>query len=114
MPRLAAMIGKEPTGLLGVSACGSDENWMYYIAVASDAPAEDGFEAYIVPAFTWAAFPGEGICPQAVQELERRIVTEWLPTSGYEYAAGPDVERYLNPDPEHGQFEVWIPVTPAK
>ncbi len=24
--------------------------------------------------------------PHAIQELQKRIVTEWLPTSGYEYA----------------------------
>ncbi len=45
-----------------------------------------------------------------IQELERRIVTEWLPTSGYEYGNAPDVEVYLNPDPENARFEVWIPV----
>ncbi|RAZ02577.1 AraC family transcriptional regulator, partial [Klebsiella oxytoca] len=48
----------------------------------------------------------------AIQELERRVVTEWLPTSGYEYAEGPDVEVYL--DPECTRFEVWIPVAKAK
>ena len=46
------------------------------------------------------------------KELERRVVTEWLPTSGYEYAEGPDVEVYL--DPECTRFEVWIPVAKAK
>ena len=43
-------------------------------------------------------------------ELERRIVTEWLPTSGYEYGSAPDIEVYLNPDPQNAQYEVWIPV----
>ena len=66
----------------------------------------------MVPAFTWAVFPGEGACPGAIQELERRIVTEWLPTSGYEYDNGPDIEVYLNPDPSDAKFEVWIPVKP--
>ncbi|SHF22898.1 GyrI-like small molecule binding domain [Lactonifactor longoviformis DSM 17459] len=41
----------------------------------------------------------------ACGELEQRIVTEWIPTSGYEYGNAPDIEVYLNPDPE-----VWIPV----
>lgn len=43
-------------------------------------------------------FHREGECPVAIQELERRVVTEWLPTSGYEYADGPDIEVYLSPD----------------
>jgi len=42
--------------------------------------------------------------------LERRIVTDWLPTSGYEYADGPDVEVYLNAEPTNMKYEVWIPV----
>jgi AraC family transcriptional regulator len=37
-------------------------------------------------------------------------VTEWLPTSGYEYGNAPDIEVYLNADPEHAKYEVWIPV----
>lgn len=47
---------------------------------------------------------------QAIQQLEQRIVTEWLPTSGYEYDNGPDVELYISPDPQNAKFEVWIPV----
>lgn len=112
--RLVGMMNTDLKGVLGVSACGSEDEWRYYIAVASDMPAEDGFDEYTVPAFTWAVFPGEGVCPQAIQELEQRIVTEWLPTSGYEYANGPDVELYISPDPQNAKFEVWIPVVKAK
>lgn len=108
--RLAGMMEGSPMGILGVSACNETEEWRYYIAVSSQAPAEDGLEEYMVPAYTWAVFSGEGICPQAIQELEQRIVTEWLPASGYEYDNGPDMEVYLNPDPQNSKFEVWIPV----
>lgn len=108
IPKLAALMDGEPEGLLGVSACGSNSQWKYFIAVASLAETEE-FEAYTVPASTWAVFPGEGT-NRSIQELEQRIVTEWLPTSGYEYADAPDIEVYLNPDPENAKFEVWIPV----
>lgn len=108
--KLVSVMNQELTGVLGVSACSDEDNWEYYIAVASDAPLEEGWKEYQVPAFTWAVFPGGGVCPQAIQELEQRIVTEWLPTSGYEYANGPDLERYLSPDPLNAKFEVWIPV----
>lgn len=107
---LAGMMNAQPMGLMGISACGDEEQWKYYIGVASDMPAENGLEEYVIPAFTWAIFSGEGVCPQAIQELEERIVTEWLPTSGYEYDNGPDIELYLNPDPQDAKFEVWIPV----
>ncbi|MCI9597980.1 MAG: AraC family transcriptional regulator [Firmicutes bacterium] len=107
--KLAGMMDAQPMGLLGVSACGDDENWKYFIAVSSTKAAGE-YEEYIVPASTWAVFPGSGT-NQAIQQLEQRIVTEWLPTSGYEYANAPDIEVYLNPDPQNAQFEVWIPVT---
>lgn len=110
--KLAGMMDSQPMGLLGVSACNDEEEWKYFIAVASS-QRDDTFEEYIVPASTWAIFPGSGT-NQSVQELERRIVTEWLPTSGYEYANAPDIEVYLNPDPQNAQYEVWIPVVKKK
>lgn len=109
LQRLAGMMNQEPMGVLGVSTCNEEEPWRYYIAVSTSLKAED-FETYLVPAATWAIFPGEGT-NQSIQELERRIVTEWLPTSGYEYGNAPDIEVYLNPDPQNARYEVWIPVT---
>lgn len=110
IPRLAALMDGEPKGLLGV--CDGLDSSRYYIAVSSSAPDGEGLEAYTIPAFTWAVFPGQGDGAAAVQALERRVVTEWLPTSGYEYAEGPDVEVYLGPGCT--KFEVWIPVVKAK
>lgn len=108
MEKLAQMMDTEPMGLLGVSACGDKEQWKYFIAVASTKENE-AFEEYLVPAATWAIFPGTGT-NLSVQDLERRIVTEWLPTSGYEYGDAPDIEVYLNADPQNARYEVWIPV----
>lgn len=106
--KLASMMNSSPKGLLGVSACGNAEEWKYFIAVASTDQAKD-LEEYEIPASVWAVFPGSGT-NLSIQELEKRIVTEWLPTSGYEYGNAPDIEVYLNPDPNHAQYEVWIPV----
>ena len=107
--KLAGMMDSAPAGILGVSVCSNEEQWKYFLAAAST-KKDDSLEEYMVPAFTWAIFSGEGACLGAIQELERRIVTEWLPTSGYEYDNGPDIEVYLNPDPSDAKFEVWIPV----
>lgn len=108
LQRLCAIMDTEPMGVLGISTCNDTEPWRYYIAVSSTQEKDD-FEEYVVPAATWAIFSGEGT-NQSIQELERRIVTEWLPTSGYEYGNAPDVEVYLNPDPQNAKYEVWIPV----
>lgn len=112
LQKLASMMDTPPMGILGVSACNNEEQWKYYIAVSSTKPTGE-FEQYTIPAATWAIFSGSGT-NQSIQELEQRIITEWLPTSGYEYANAPDIEVYLNPDPQNAQYEVWIPVTKKK
>ena len=108
LQRLTAMMDAPPMGVLGVSTCNDEEPWRYYIAVSTSQEKGD-FEEYFVPAATWAIFYGEGT-NQSIQELEQRIITEWSPTSGYEYGNAPDIEVYLNPDPQNAQYEVWIPV----
>lgn len=108
LQKLTGLMDTQPMGVLGVSTCNDTEPWRYYIAVSSSQTDKD-LEEYTVPAATWAVFPGAGT-NQSIQELERRIVTEWLPTSGYEYGNAPDAEVYLNPDPQNAQYEVWIPV----
>ncbi len=108
IPRLAGMMNTPMKGLLGVSVCNDEEQWKYFIAVASTASYEH-LEEYVVPSATWAIFDGVGN-NSSIQALEKRIVTEWLPTSGYEYENAPDIEVYLNPDPHNARYEVWIPV----
>ncbi|GAA0801115.1 AraC family transcriptional regulator [Clostridium sp. AF19-22AC] len=107
--KLASMMDAEPKGILGVSACGEGQSWRYYISVATDAETDGELEEFIVPKADWAIFEGKGT-NLSIQELEKRIVTEWLPGSGYEYGNAPDIEVYLNPDPQNAIYEVWIPV----
>ncbi len=105
---------QSPSGLLGVcGACG--EEWRYYIAVLvpQELPLPEGMEELTVPELDWAIFPGRGRMPEAITDLERRIITEWLPSSGYEYADGPDIEVYRTPNPQDAVFEVWLPVRRA-
>ena len=84
LQKLIPMMDSQPQGVLGISICNNSEEWKYFISVSSTKSIDNTLEEYTVPAFTWAIFSGEGQCPQAIQELEKRIVTEWLPTSGYE------------------------------
>ena len=39
----------------------------------------DGFITKTIPAFTWAVFPCRGSMPNAMQEVCRKIFSEWLP-----------------------------------
>lgn len=106
--KLAEMMDTPPMGLLGVSVCNGTDQWKYFIAVSTTKEC-GSFEAYTIPAAMWAVFSGEGT-NMSIQELEQRIVTEWLPTSGYEYGNAPDIEVYISPDPQNAKYEVWIPV----
>ncbi len=112
VPEMMPLMNGTPKGLLGVSACMSGETFDYFIAVASNAPVPQGMAESTVPACTWAIFDCVGAMPDALQTLQKRIVTEWLPTSGYEYANAPDIEVYF----EGSQFspdyrcEAWLPI----
>ncbi len=116
LAKLASMMGKQPLGMLGVSACGepcSDNiKFDYYIAVSTDQAVPEGMEEFTVPAATWAVFPCIGPMPAAIQEMQKRIAAEWLPSSGYEYGMAPDIEVYCEEDGtrEDTRSEVWIPV----
>lgn len=108
LQKLCERMDSQPMGVLGVCFCPDEAPWHYCVAVASTKDAA-GFDEYTVPAATWAIFAGQGTI-QSIQELERRVLTEWLPSSGYEYGSAPDVEVYLNADPNNARYEVWIPV----
>lgn len=108
LEKLVGMMNSEPMGVLGVNVCPPDKEWKYFIAVSST-KADSELEELIVPAATWAIFYGEGT-NQSIQDLEQRVLTEWLPSSGYEYGDAPDIEVYLNADPQNAKYEVWIPV----
>ena len=72
IPRLCLLMDAAPKGILGVSTCMPDAENYYYIAVASTRPAPEGMHEYVVPACTWAVFPGRGSMPAAMQDVYKR------------------------------------------
>lgn len=89
--------------------------------IADDLDAEQAERKHLdvqeIKAHVWAVFPCRGAMPLPLQEVNRRIFSEWLPASSYEIAEGYNIEYYSNPadfkkgmqDPEY-YAEVWIPV----
>lgn len=67
-----------------------------------------------ISACTWVVFEGKGLMPQnlVVQDIWRRIYSEWFPSSGFEQVEGPCIEKYFWDDDEYNKYtcEVWIPV----
>lgn len=112
VPQIMAQMNREPFGLLGVCTCMDGKDFDYYIAVATDKETPADMVEYTVPECTWAIFECVGPMPSAIQNLQKRIVSEWLPTSGYEYANAPDIEVYFEGDQQADDYrcEVWLPV----
>lgn len=107
LSELYSFMNQQPNGLLGVSVH-NEKEWKYFIAVSST-ERNSCFEKYEIPAATWAIFSGKGT-NVSLQNLERRVITEWLPTSGYDYAEIPDIEVYIKADPNDAIYEYWLPV----
>ena len=96
------------------------ETFEYLIADPYDPQKEvpEGFVTRTIPAFDWAVFPCRGSMPTALQDVNTKIYTEWLPAlKEYEFAAGYCVEYYDDPTKyekgtldENYYCEIWIPV----
>jgi AraC family transcriptional regulator len=65
-----------------------------------------------IPAATWAVFESSGAIPDAIQNLTKRIYSEWFPATGYERALGIDIEVYPSGDLNTADYrsEVWVPI----
>lgn len=107
LTKLKSINNQYPEGLLGISVHHLD-NWCYFIAVSTNCQ-DPALETYYINDATWAIFSGHGT-NKTLQDLEYRVITEWLPTSGYEYANIPDIEVYLKPDPDDTIYEYWLPI----
>lgn len=112
IPKILSLMNQPPLGILGVSTWTDGNVFDYFIAVSSNKAVPQGMKEYTVPACTWAIFECIGPMPQAMQSLQKRIVTEWLPSSGYEYANAPDIEVYSDGDQSSNDYrcEVWLPI----
>lgn len=118
--------GKYVCGMFGINIDPQmgNKNFEYLIADPYNPSVDipDGFCVRTIPAFTWAVFPCRGALPHALQDVNVKIFSEWLPAlQGYEFAAGYCVEMYDAPDQypegtadENYYSEIWIPVRPAE
>ncbi len=117
-------IQKDPKPVMGMYGVCFDEEMAgdkFRYMIADNHNADDAEKKHLdvqeIPEHSWAVFPCRGAMPLPLQEVNRRIFSEWLPTSGYEIAEGYNIEYYSDPadfkmgtqDPEY-YAEVWIPV----
>lgn len=114
--------GEVVVGMYGIcldESMGSDE--FEYLIADDYVPwkeTPDGYVAKTIPKNTWAVFPCKGAMPNALQEVNNKIFSEWLPNcKDYKIAAGYNIEMYSNPQDypkgnqdENYSTEIWIPV----
>lgn len=81
-------------------------------AFKNDKCKTDSYTTALVPKYTWAIFRSNYSDTIGLQipQLFSRAYSEWLPSSGYDKADGPDLEIYGVAD--NGKYfeEVWLPV----
>ena len=119
---LKAGKGNNICGMYGINIdeSMSGNKFEYLIAdnynAAMDIP--EGYVTKVIPKFTWAVFTCKGAMPQSMQDVNKKIFSEWLPNcKDYEIAAGCCIEMYNDPadypkgtQDENYLSEMWIPV----
>lgn len=119
---LKSMSNVEPMGILSASVHFSEGRMEekgeldHYIGVATTAACPDHLASLEVPASTWAVFESVGPFPETLQQTWGRIFSEWLPSSGYELAEGPEILWNEHKDVSSPTYrsEIWIPVARDK
>ena len=100
--------------MLGVCYGEADTGeFSYGIAVELPEGVSPGkFEKMEIPATAWAVFD----CTlDNLQDVTKRIFSEWFPSTGYEHDAVPELEVYLPEKPgEEMQCVLWMPVIKKK
>lgn len=122
----ASGMGEHVCGMFGINIDPQmgNEKFEYLIADIYN-PSKDipkGLTVKTIPSFTWAVFPCKGALPDALQGVNTKIFSEWLPAlQDYEFAAGYCVEMYDLPTKypkgtadENYYSEIWIPVKRKK
>lgn len=105
----AAEGGEIIKGVFGASVNADDKSFDYFIAdlyLPCFAVPKD-CTTHTFPAGTWAVFPYTGKCPEALQDVNTKIWSEWIPNcKEYELAGNYSLEFYESPE----KGEIWIPV----
>ncbi len=110
--RICELSNGNPSGILGICTNFKDNQLDYYIASSSEAEVPGDMEELIVPSGLWVVFECIGPIPSAIQDVWKRICTEWFPSSGYDHSGGAEIEWYSDGDGGTDEYvsEIWIPI----
>lgn len=71
----------------------------------------EGMDYWQIPEQTYAIFK---FLFSELGEAYRIAYQQWLPSSGYRYSGGPELEHYpeeFDPEDESSEMELWVPIT---
>ena len=113
--QMTSLTGNKPgtvTGSAMLGICFADDKPVdFYYGIGVELPgntAAGPFEKMEIPAATWAVF--DCTIP-TLQDVTKRIFSEWFPSTGYEHDAKPELEVYLSEKPgEVMKCELWMPI----
>lgn len=102
-------------GMLGVCRMmdTSTSTLEYWIATAMEGNRiPERYEAFEIPAATYAIFEVVGPMPEAIQTMWEKIYSEWFPYSSYRPSGSAELEVYSNDNATKADYysEIWIPV----
>jgi AraC family transcriptional regulator len=124
-PAFGALWGSFPARAEEIQHVVNDEHWygvcrmaesglVDYMAareVEAGAPAPAGMVSWEIPTTTYVRVP---TTLATIMNAFDTVYNNWLPSSGYSRAAGPDLEDYgpeFNPDDPASIFHICVPVT---
>ncbi|WP_105618922.1 AraC family transcriptional regulator [Vallitalea okinawensis] len=114
--KLPSFIGEDLCKIHGVMNYRKADHHTFPYMLCSFVNDESNTEGYTkvkIPAQTWAIFPSPKTTWDKISSvfgsLNKRFYTEWLPTSDYEKAEGPELEIYGGTE-DVAYVELWIPV----
>lgn len=103
-------------GMFGISFNNDDTGFDYLIADLYQPwrTVPDECQTVSYPAGSWAVFSCTGKVPDALQQMNTKIFSEWLPAHEHEYRFWTSgcIEVYTPVDPKTGDMymEIWIPL----
>lgn len=102
-------------GMYGICVGLAGDEFEYLIADNyipwNEVPA--GYETRVIPAGIWAIFPCRGPLPKALQDVNTKIWSEWVPNcKEYKLGGNYNIELYVPPAENTGDTysEIWIPI----
>lgn len=115
---LFALSDSEPTGVLGVFGekhyNGSEyTGFDYWIAASTGKPCPENYGVIDIPAATWAVFEAKGPAPGSIQDVFKRLYSEWFQSAEYERRWDVyEIEWFSIGIPSSDSYicEAWVPV----